>query len=194
MVLHVFLWMLLAAPLRVSTREYREFEWQKEWFENPHDPDAVKHYKRHEAQVTDEAKTQGRAFACGICQTIARTSEPMVRSKMSEKEMKTFFESTCSHMERKQSESRLNPEDTKVLCRRVVRESLSDIIDAISVGDGYQEVCQELGLCDKTFKGTMEEVIQYQKKAEEKEKDDAEDSEEDAEDLEEDAEDEEDAL
>ena len=70
--------------------------------------------QKNKAQVNDEAKEQGRAYACGACQTIARVVGTMVGSKMKEKEMKDFFMEMCDTAE---PSKRLNPEDTKVICR-----------------------------------------------------------------------------
>ena len=49
-------------------------------------------------------------------------------------------------------------------------EHLSDIIDAVSVGEGYEEVCKEADLCDGTHKETMEGLEKYQKELEKQKK------------------------
>eukprot|EP00437_Effrenium_voratum_P068814 CAMPEP_0181489954 /NCGR_PEP_ID=MMETSP1110-20121109/49285_1 /TAXON_ID=174948 /ORGANISM="Symbiodinium sp., Strain CCMP421" /LENGTH=57 /DNA_ID=CAMNT_0023616877 /DNA_START=3 /DNA_END=173 /DNA_ORIENTATION=- len=44
-------------------------------------------------------------------------------------------------------------EDVLMVCGRVVKENLGDMIDAVSLGEDVKEFCAEQRLCSLSFQG-----------------------------------------
>lgn len=44
-------------------------------------------------------------------------------------------------------------EDALMVCRRVVKENIGDMMDAVSLGEDVKEFCSEQELCDLSFQG-----------------------------------------
>ena len=140
-------------------------------------------YQKYAEKLYDEKDTEalnrGKAIACGLCNLALMAikgqytmhREGTLGRRFSEQEGMQRLERICEklapNMARKMNGY---PEDTLMICKRVVREHGQDMLDALSVGDETDEFCQEeAGLCTMNHESMLKmasEVVKQEREEE----------------------------
>ena len=118
-------------------------------------------YQKYAEKLYDEKDTaalnRGKAIACGLCNLALMAikgqytmhREGTLGRKFSEEEGMQRLEKICHKLAPSMAKRMQGyAQDTLMICKRVVREHGSDMLDALSVGDDTDAFCQdEAGLC-----------------------------------------------
>mmetsp|Transcript_57010 Transcript_57010/g.130902 ORF Transcript_57010/g.130902 Transcript_57010/m.130902 type:complete len:180 (-) Transcript_57010:158-697(-) len=107
-----------------------------------------------------EAMDKGRSIACALCNVLV-----MATVKHFEKALSSFSEEStlkrlkalCEKVAPATAQSmELNPTDALMICKRLVNENASDLLDLLSVGDSADMFCKdEVGVCDMGYEKMM---------------------------------------
>mmetsp|Transcript_33247 Transcript_33247/g.53364 ORF Transcript_33247/g.53364 Transcript_33247/m.53364 type:complete len:169 (-) Transcript_33247:86-592(-) len=140
---------LIVVLCRCAYSEVPDDEYQ-EWVANVYD-------------ANDKASIErGKALGCVLCNLLTKTvldthklnkKKPM-HERFNQDQTEEVLIEFCSdlaspvarHME-------VIEEDALMNCKRVVKENIGDMMDAVSLGEDVKEFCNEQELCDLSFQG-----------------------------------------
>mmetsp|Transcript_136970 Transcript_136970/g.292576 ORF Transcript_136970/g.292576 Transcript_136970/m.292576 type:complete len:177 (-) Transcript_136970:47-577(-) len=135
-------------------------------------------YQEWAGKIFDEADSEaiqkGASVACAFCQIVSNAvgsqltlnkARP-VDERFSEEEVEEVLMDLCKNTAKRVANSMQGYEkDAMMLCRRVVKENASDMMDAASLGEDLKEYCNEQKICPR---GIMDMLKHMEKVAAEK--------------------------
>ncbi|CAK0830116.1 unnamed protein product [Prorocentrum cordatum] len=122
---------------------------------------AEKVYKEEDAE---EAVKKGNAIACAFCQIVAGSvqkqfnlnKQRVFEERFGEEDMTSVLEELCDGIAPRIAKAMKGyKKDAEMICKRVVRENVGDMIDAVSLGEDMNEFCKENGQCPMRLDSMM---------------------------------------
>ncbi|CAE7776590.1 hypothetical protein AK812_SmicGene29748 [Symbiodinium microadriaticum] len=129
-------------------------------------------YQKWAATTFDEsdkaAIQRGKALSCVLCNLLTKTvlethqlnKKKPLHERFDQDQTQEVLLDLCSELAAPISRQMdVIREDVLMVCNRVVKENIGDMMDAVSLGEEVRDFCTEQKLCDLTFAG-MEKMQQ----------------------------------
>ncbi|CAK9070572.1 unnamed protein product, partial [Durusdinium trenchii] len=142
-------WLLLSLLARNTTSEVPDEEyqaWAAEVFQ-PSDQDAIE---------------RGRALSCVLCNLLTKTvldthrlnKKKPLHERFDQDQTQEVLIDFCSDLAKPIARQMdVIEKDVLMVCNRVVKENVGDMMDAVSLGEEVEDFCGEQKLCDLSFRG-----------------------------------------
>mmetsp|Transcript_23305 Transcript_23305/g.43823 ORF Transcript_23305/g.43823 Transcript_23305/m.43823 type:complete len:168 (-) Transcript_23305:89-592(-) len=117
--------------------------------------------KNFDASDADAIK-RGRALSCVLCNLLTKTvlethqlnKKKPLHERFDQEQTQEVLLDLCADLAAPISRQMdVIQEDAHMVCNRVVKENIGDMMDAVSLGEEVREFCAEQKLCDLTFQG-----------------------------------------